>query len=462
MMPVYIDIGAVRIQEWLARTPELALRRGASAALSEATSEARITPLLPDGVVWNSEAGDVDGVVNLRLHAGDEALSKSVTRDVLAHLRGELPAVDWSVGVAEAADYFSAYPALNRSRADGTYSPAPAATAELPFARPCQTCGLDPGSATRKRPGGDVLVCRDCATRADAAGRASGSQRHEPASSRLLRGWLTSAQLCATDARFPADFEALADLDGATHIATVYADGNALGQAFGAAKSGAKKSALAQAIRDATRDGAVAAVRAITETADEDVIPIVAHTIGGDDLLVSVPPHRAWRFTRTYLEVFASTMASRMEEVFGPQRHARPKPITASAGIVHAHRSFPIGLQIEAAEGAMRLAKYREGPDTAAVAWLDVTADGHLATAHGPWQLSDLLKRWSDLDALYRATPASQRSRLLRLLEDEFSDQVRRLDLKEARAVGTGWGGRPETLDEARVKQALRIVRWWS
>ena len=66
-MPVYIDIGAVRIQEWLARTPALALRRGASAALSEITSRGSVEGLLPDGVRWNGEAGDVDGVVNLML-----------------------------------------------------------------------------------------------------------------------------------------------------------------------------------------------------------------------------------------------------------------------------------------------------------------------------------------------------------------------------------------------------------
>lgn len=453
-MPTYIDIGAVRIQEWLARTPELRLRRGASAALSQVTGKDSIGPKLPAGVTWNDEAGDVDGIVNLRTASTDQELIGRVVADVIRSLRAELPALDWGAGTAQGGDYYSAYPQLQRSREAGELSPPPAAGAELTFVRPCTACGLDPASETDPKDG--ERICRDCAARAKAAGRATGAPRFEPAAARRLRTWLGAADA----ARFPEHFEDLARLDGETHIATVYADGNALGKAFGAAPSGTEKSALAQAIIDATREGVVKAVQAIERPADGGTVPVVVHTIGGDDLLVSVPPNRAWLFTRVYLEVFASVMRTRMDAIFGQIKGDRPKPITASAGVVHAHCKFPIGLQIEAAERAMRAAKFQSGPDTAAVAWLEVTADGHLADPHGPWPLSVLSGRWEQLAALAEKVPASQRARLLRLEDKTFTEQLRRMDLAEVKALGSGWGA--AGVDEKRVKEGLRIVRWWS
>src|SRR6185437_9975847 len=62
----YVDISAVRIQQWLSRTPDLRFRRGASVLLSRATSEESWESRLPAGTKWNDEAGSVDGVVSLK------------------------------------------------------------------------------------------------------------------------------------------------------------------------------------------------------------------------------------------------------------------------------------------------------------------------------------------------------------------------------------------------------------
>jgi hypothetical protein len=68
----YLDVSAVRIQEWLARTPDLKYRRGASVLLTEATAREAWEASPPAGTAWNDEAGDVGGVVSLVI-SGDVA-----------------------------------------------------------------------------------------------------------------------------------------------------------------------------------------------------------------------------------------------------------------------------------------------------------------------------------------------------------------------------------------------------
>ena len=63
----YVDVAAVRIQDWLERSPILKFRRGASVWLSKATAGLTL-PADPDGstVELNPEAGSIDGVVSIR------------------------------------------------------------------------------------------------------------------------------------------------------------------------------------------------------------------------------------------------------------------------------------------------------------------------------------------------------------------------------------------------------------
>ena len=79
---LYLDISAVRIQEWLARTPDLKFRRGASIMLSEETAREAWPPArLPAGTRWNTEAGDLDGVISL---VAEEPADKDVAGSVAA------------------------------------------------------------------------------------------------------------------------------------------------------------------------------------------------------------------------------------------------------------------------------------------------------------------------------------------------------------------------------------------
>ena len=89
----FLDVSAVRIQEWLARTPDLKVRRGASVLLSEATAQDEWEPRLPGGTEWNTEAGSVDGVVSLQLAADDDSERRldDAARHVAARMRQKMP-----------------------------------------------------------------------------------------------------------------------------------------------------------------------------------------------------------------------------------------------------------------------------------------------------------------------------------------------------------------------------------
>ncbi|MEI2776349.1 MAG: hypothetical protein V9G19_10345 [Tetrasphaera sp.] len=118
----YVDIAGVRIQSWLARTPKLAARRGASVALASLTSERYVTEVLTRLAVhyptdcatveWNPEAGEISGVISLRMSAQLGPPPESAIRVAAAvaeGLRSTLPALPLSVTVTTASSYVDAY-----------------------------------------------------------------------------------------------------------------------------------------------------------------------------------------------------------------------------------------------------------------------------------------------------------------------------------------------------------------
>ena len=181
-MPYYADIAAVRIQSWLARTPKLKGRRGASILLREATDAHAVehAGILPAGVHINTAAGNVDGVVNLQADTPDAAAAGADA--VLARLRERLPALELQAVVSdEWPDYFLAYPQMKLALAAGDGIEWQPAVPEVPMAQPCTYCGQDPVALTRTlSPDADQRdqgVCRDCAARLDAAGRTADARR---------------------------------------------------------------------------------------------------------------------------------------------------------------------------------------------------------------------------------------------------------------------------------------------
>src|SRR5579859_5189023 len=98
---MYVDVAAVRIQQYIGWTPRLKGQRGASAWLSWATSSEQVKKVLRDsqplrasGAKVNPEAGQADGLISVRL-PGD-ADPRPVAAGLAAYLRSVLPGLEIS------------------------------------------------------------------------------------------------------------------------------------------------------------------------------------------------------------------------------------------------------------------------------------------------------------------------------------------------------------------------------
>lgn len=452
-MPVYADIAAIRIQSWLARTPRLKGRRGASAMLRTATDPERVRQLLPPDVSLNASAGDVDGVVSLVSDSADAAADAA--KAVARHLRTALPQLELVVMNAEADDYFDAYRAMHAQSPLLEWQPAPS---ELGFARPCTYCGLSPAVDRRalspvER---DQPVCQDCAARIDAAGTTDAANLPDT-TSRVYR-WLREAGMIDPECRLPQDFRALAagspDPQAGTvgtHVATIFADGNRIGSLFTqVVDAGADKSSLARGINDATKHAVVTACRTLPI---DDFFPATVHLAGGDDLLATVPAAYARKFTTAYLRGFEAALSTWARENSVDLGDSHP---SASAGVVIHHNSHPFSLAVDGAGDALDKAKASVRGEAATICWIDVSSDAH--RTHGPMPLTWLEAHTNDLDAL-AAMPASQRAVLERLPHQQIGDQVARRGLDCARSIMADPIG-PTTTAEQTLVEALSLVRW--
>lgn len=385
LVRVYIDVGFVRIQRYLARTAKLRGRRAASDRIARATDSALVAAGLSEelaGLVEaNPEAGRADGVISLRLTAHDPGERDRRVREVidaiLNGLREQFPGAEleavWGVGESYlAARTAEMVPRQERGevRID---LPAPA---EFPLAQPCRLCHTDPAAALLTVPGErkPQAICPDCARRLEHDRQARAGERrgdHGASAESRLQTVIGCAEAPATlldlarctlrdDAQAPDDDAPGEErLDGsasrrggrgaagsshrhgpavaagsrATQLATVYVDGNAVG-AFFRALASAASAAEAEELRRAKgtisvklAEATVAALELATlqvmdDTGGEGPLLVVPHVVGGDDILVSLPADRAWTFTLTYLDMFRDLLA----KAAGPVLRLLPEP----------------------------------------------------------------------------------------------------------------------------------------
>jgi hypothetical protein len=391
----------------------------------------------------NPEAGDVDGVISLM--ANSEQAAALGSQAVAAHMRREMPAIEIIVtDVVAGPDYVTAYSQLHPGGT--TWQPA---APEITVALPCAYCGHDPATRTRdlspdRR---EQPVCADCDGRLARAGFSSTSTGHLlPRDQARVLEWLGHGS--GLPDGFPSDFGALTALDGhATHVATIFCDGNRVGALFEALASSnlLSKRDLAVGIDGATTTSLAAAIRAVWR-AEDRYLPISVHLVGGDDLLVSVPAKRGWEFTQSYLRGFGEALAQWRRSAGVESRTVSP---TASAGVVFHHHSYPFSLVVVTAERALKAAKKSFRGCEAAIAWADITTDD--TTVHGPRSVAWFDAQEASLADLAR-TAASQRALLGRLSVAEIPDQLRRQGL-----VGAS---RLFEQDPSALSDALSIVKW--
>lgn len=442
----YVDIGVVRIQSWLARTPKLRGRRGGSTLITQATDPEEISGVLNgigDIASINDETGRVDGVVSLKLNDPDR--SDEAERAVVRHLRQHMPGVSVSVTKAQGPNYAKA-----RVESTEPSQEWPAPVAEWPAGRRCEWCSTWPAVPREHRAGEQEPICAECVSRSKAAGRAERREQTPYAEKHLL-------EKLDTELAVPDEFETLARLGGKreTHLAFVYADGNGIGRFIRETLQNSKVSKqynlkISQKIDNATWESLVSSVREIQRDHDGK-LPIVPHTVGGDDVLVSVPARRAWQFVHALLDAFNQQVRQQLKTSTGP---------SLSAGVVLHHYTLPLFQINELAKRALRQAKVATYGQAASLAWHDTTRDGHEPIDRSAVKFEDLKAYWNALSQL-AALPNSARKQLDDVASafgqesTELHEHARRVD--SAPVVRPfRQGGSPIDLVDA-----LGMARWW-
>jgi hypothetical protein len=473
----YVDVAATHIQHYISRTPRLKGLRGASGWLSWATDREELEStvlagsqrLSGYGAEVNGAAGEADGLVSVRFPAGADP--RPVAEELTSHLRSVLPAVELSGVWGNGPTYLEAYRDHMKARRASPHLISSPPRSDFPPLASCAECRAAPATATIDiHEDKGVKVCLDCDARYIDRLRRPGLRKQRVVyreESRLLRALGRDP-----DTGIVQHFAELAALGSAgsnrNHLATVYADGNAIG-AFLDRVAGQGdpelKARISTAISDATRESLHIATQRIIDDQPEERVPVIPHIVGGDDLVASVVADRAWQFVTTYLDEFRRRLrgiAGVPGDVFGRV------PPTASAGVVFAHSSFPFRRAVELAADRMREAKQQLRGSDPAVAWLDVTRDGeHPPVGQCAWRLDDLSELEDALRTLRTDIEPSGRATLDRLVE------VRRPDVSVARLrVHCRRLGRDDVLapfladgnpadNIVRVASALSLARWW-
>jgi hypothetical protein len=484
---MYVDVAAVRIQRYISRTPRLKGQRGASAWLSWATSSPQVDKLLREDQTLsaadaepNPEAGQADGLISVRLPP--DADPRPAAGALAAYLRSALPSIEVSGLWGQGPSYLEAYRDQMKPLREDPPLAWPPPLAGFPPLESCAECRADPvaGRITIHEDE-DLGVCLDCLARYQDLYRAAGLAA-QPRGSREgppgeLPVYQEEARIAEALGRKPLpgtarDFNALAALGEPgtwrNHVATVYADGNAIGAFFDriAAHGDPRlKARVSEGISEATRTALLEATRAVMGDDPDQPLPVIPHIVGGDDLLVSVVADRAWWFTVGYLDAFRK-QAGAIPGV--PKELRGPVPPTASAGLVFAHYKFPFRRAAELAAERMRAAKQEFGGTIPAVAWLDVTRDGERPPPGlRAWALDDLLGLDGALTALRADVEPSGRAVLERLLDvtrpvvslARVREHARRLD--RGPAVEPFLAGQDPEAGTARMTGALSVARWW-
>lgn len=516
MTKTYATVGVDRIQIYLGRSRHLWGRRGASEELvrlttlpgspgAEGLSEdelvvAQILKRYPH-VQVNQEGLDIDGVVSLEstydgfsyeIVQAAEALAKAI--------RDRLPALTVTTRSITSAEPYVKLIDTSQYATWTTQTWYPLAN-EYPPVRPCDECNISPATRTFQQvtgaTGAEALrLCSDCFTRWGRSDRwrnrtlaaapiHSDDKRRYP-SRFTSETWLLRrlAEAGEGDAlKFVQDFETLGNqtrpasdgeapaLRGRTHqgnhTALVFADGNGMGGLFSKAIAEAAAGnttepvrGRSKAIKQATADALLAATQSILYPTDE-YCPVIPHVFGGDDLLVSVAADRAWQFLVEFMTSLRGDGASGPFPDLG---------VSMSAAMVICKAEYPLGNQVELAEGLLARAKASVRGDGWSFTWVDVTADGADLDSHRAWRSEQLVERQAAIAHLRGVMSAHGESALGSVLAADPASRGLQLAHLSRRMEGVAGFLElvglhdPNTITDeqvALIEEMQSIGRWW-
>ena len=379
-MTTYVVIGAKRIQQWIARTPRLALNKGASHALTTRTSRDHLSGRLPEELRLSDEVPDIAGVVVLE---SDEPVADDVVDAALMVVAEGLPGLEWNAWVHEADSYVEAYQATGGGQRCTRVRHRVPSARRLPMLAECDGCHEESAEVLVAVPEDRDSYGSDCVVRREA-----------------FKQWKDTLKPREDGVAEPEMFEHLTKIeepgendhpvramgrrDADNHLALILADGNRMGDFFkkvAQLKDPQAHKALSKALDDATRKAAERAREAvITAMVNPKFCPDVLHYIGGDDVMASVAGRFAWLWAVTLAKAFETEFQSRVKH-FCEQNpkcgdlNAAASRASLGVGIIFTHVKAPFAGARELAEEMEKIAKKTGKGEKSYIAWADTTAD---------------------------------------------------------------------------------------
>ena len=379
-MRTYVVIGAKRIQQWIARTPRLALTKGASHALTTRTSRDHLSGRLPEELRLSDEVPDIAGVVVLE---SDEPVTDDVVDAALMVVAEGLPGLEWNAWVHEADSYVEAYQATGGGQRCTRVRHRVPSARRLPMLTECDGCHEESAEVVVAVPEGKDSYGADCVVRREAFKQWKDTlkPREDGVAEPEMFEHLTKIEEPGEDAH---PVRAMGRRDADNHLALILADGNRMGDFFkkvAQLKDSQAHKALSKALDDATREAARQAREAVIDKmVNPKFCPDVLHYIGGDDVMASVAGRFAWLWAVTLAEAFETEFQSRVKHFC--EQNPRCGDLNAAAsraslgvGMVFTHYKAPFAGARELAEEMEKIAKKTGKGEKSYIAWADTTAD---------------------------------------------------------------------------------------
>ena len=379
-MKTYVVIGAKRIQQWIARTPRLALTKGASQALTSRTSRDHLSGRLPEELRLSDEVPDIAGVVVLE---SDEPVADDVVDTALMVVAEGLPGLEWNAWVQDADSYVDAYQATGGGQRCTRVRHRVPSARRLPMLAECEGCHEESAEVLVAVPEDKDSYGADCVVRREAfkEWKRDLKPREDGVAEPEMFEHLTKIEEPGENAH---PVRAMGRRDADNHLALILADGNRMGDFFkkvAQLKEPQAHKALSKALDDATRKAAERAREAvIAKMVNPKFCPDVLHYIGGDDVMASVAGRFAWLWAVTLAEAFETEFRSRVDEVCGTNTQFEEvreaaKQASLGVGMVFTHYKAPFAGARELAEEMEKIAKKTGKGEKSYIAWADTTAD---------------------------------------------------------------------------------------
>ena len=379
-MTTYVVIGAKRIQQWIARTPRLALTKGASHALTTRTSRDHLSGRLPEELRLSDEVPDIAGVVVLE---SDEPVTGDVVDAALMAVAEGLPGLEWNAWVHEADSYVEAYQATGGGQRCTRVRHRVPSVRRLPMLTECEGCHEESAEVLVAVPEDKDSYGADCVVRRK--GFKEWKRDLEPREDGVVEPEMFEH---LTKLEEPGENDhpvrAMGRRDADNHLALILADGNRMGDFFkkvAQLKDSQAHKALSKALDDATREAARQAREAVIDKmVNPKFCPDVLHYIGGDDVMASVAGRFAWLWAVTLAEAFETEFQSRVKHFC--EQNPRCGGLNAAAsraslgvGMVFTHYKAPFAGARELAEEMEKIAKKAGKGEKSYIAWADTTVD---------------------------------------------------------------------------------------